>query len=102
MNRNGGLVRRTCGQSVPSRGVWGQKLFKIQGVSGAFSCDFGTYELRAQLTSAHTQTLRVRIVYTRTLPRPRRFVSALARCAAYPSFCAEMATAAENAPKRTL
>ena len=28
-------------------------------------CDFGTYELRAQLTSAHTQTLRVRVAATR-------------------------------------
>ena len=65
MNRNGGgLVRRTCAQSAPPRVVWGhapQKIFKIQGVSGAFWCDFGIYELRAQLTSAHTQTLRVRV-----------------------------------------
>ena len=38
-----------------------QKIFKIQGVSGAFWCDFGTYELKHQLTSAHTQTLRVRV-----------------------------------------
>ena len=58
MNRDGGVVRRTCARSAPSRGVWG---FKIQGVSGAFWCDFGTHELRAQLTRAHTQTLRVRV-----------------------------------------
>ena len=38
-----------------------QKISKIQGVSGAFWFDFGTYELRAQLTSAHTQTLLVRV-----------------------------------------
>ena len=38
-----------------------QKVFKIQGVSGAFWYDFGTYELRAQLTSAHMQTLCVRV-----------------------------------------
>ena len=65
MNRNGGAGRRTCTRSAPSRGVWGHAppriFFKIQGVSGAFRCNFGTYELRAQLTSAHTQTLRVRV-----------------------------------------
>ena len=73
MNRNGGgLVRRTCGRSAPSRGVWGhapQNIFKIQGVSGAFWCDFGTYELRAQLTSAHTQALRVRVAAPRKSAR---------------------------------
>ena len=64
MIRNRGLVRHTCARSAPSRGVWGhapQNIFKIQGVSGAFWCDFGTYELRAQLTSAHTPTMRVRV-----------------------------------------
>ena len=38
-----------------------QKSFKIQGLSGAFWCDFDTYELRAQLTSAHTQILHLRV-----------------------------------------
>ena len=61
MNRNRG-AGETWARSAPSTGVWGhapQKMFKIQGVSGAFWCDFGTYELRAQLTSAlHTRKLR--------------------------------------------
>ena len=33
-----------------------QKNLKIQGVAGAFWSGFGTYELRAQPTSAHTRT----------------------------------------------
>ena len=50
-----------------------QDIFKIQGVSGAFWCDFGTYELRAQLTSAHTQTARA----SRSNPeRARAFIRA--------------------------
>ena len=38
-----------------------QKMFKIQGAFDVFWCDFDTYELKAQVTSAHTQTLRVRV-----------------------------------------
>ena len=58
MNRNRGAGK----QSAPSRGVWGhapQKISKIQGVSGAFWYDFGTYELRHQLTSAHTRATKL-------------------------------------------
>ena len=64
MNRNRGAGKTYLRASAPSRGVWGhapQKIFKNQGVFGVFWCNFGTYELKAQLTSAHTQTLRVRV-----------------------------------------
>ena len=45
-------ARNVCG----SGGTFPQKNFKIQGVAGAFWSGFGTYELRAQPTSAHTRT----------------------------------------------
>ena len=35
-----------------------QKNYKIQGFAGAFWSGFGSYELRVQLTSAHTRALR--------------------------------------------
>ena len=55
------MLAREAGHLGESGGMPPKKIFKIRGVSGAFWCDFGTYELRAQLTSAHTQTLRVRV-----------------------------------------
>ena len=62
MNRNrwaGKTYLRAKRHLGVSGGMPPQKIFKIQGVSGAFWCDFGTYELRAQLTSAlHTRKLR--------------------------------------------
>ena len=41
-----------------SGGMLPQKKFKIQGDAGATRSSFGTYELKAQLTSAHTRTNR--------------------------------------------
>ena len=65
MNRNRGAGKTYLRAKRAIYGGLGhappQKIFKIQGVFGVFWCNFGTYELKAQLTSAHTQTLRVRV-----------------------------------------
>ena len=63
MNRNRGAGKMYLHAQVPHLGGCGgmppQKIFKIQGVSGAFWCNFGTYELRHQLTSAHTRATKL-------------------------------------------
>ena len=51
-NWGGGLVRRTCKQSTPARGVWGHAPSCCKCI---FWSDSGTYELRV-LTSAHMHT----------------------------------------------
>ena len=62
MNRNraaGETYLRAKRHLGVSGGMPPQKIFKIQGVSSAFWCEFDTYELRPQLTSAlHTRKLR--------------------------------------------
>ena len=56
-------MRLTCARCAPARRVWGQasqKNFKIQGFACAFWSGFDTFELRVQLTSAHTRALTAR------------------------------------------
>ena len=53
--RKGELARETR-QVGGSGGMLLQKNLKIQDVAGAFWGGFDTYELRAQLNSAHTRT----------------------------------------------
>ena len=47
-------MRLTCARCAPQAP---QKSFKVQGFAGAFWSGFDTFELRVQLTSAHTRAL---------------------------------------------